>query len=237
MTKYLVALILVFMCRFTYCQSDISVNIGISYSDYNIRNNPNNLFKEINDDKMESTANLMISNFSGNFLHSLQLGVINFTRSYYLEDKKFGYGHGNAYSFWKVGYNFGKRWHIDSKHRFSLSSTIGVHMIIKQKNLNLDFLGTYIEYPIDTNVITVTNESVPKFKEEFAIVNSTYFKIRLYKNLNMNIGCDFHLWFHPVFIDSKYSILENSRYIGVLEIRSFKPIVLAYLGLSYNFLN
>jgi hypothetical protein len=134
-----------------------------------------------------------------------------------------------------LGYNFGKRWYLGSKHNYAISTSLGVHLIRKQGNIIIDNVGTYLEYKIGENEATVINENVPEFKNEFSLVSSTCFKAKLYKKLHLNIGCDLNFWENAVFVDSKYSVLLNRSYIGDLKRRAFKPVVVAYLGLSYNF--
>ena len=180
-------------------------------------------------------ANVVFSTIAGKFLHSFQVGVINFNRSYYLEDDKFGYKHATSYSYYKLGYNFGKRWYLGSKHNYAISTSLGVHLILKQGNIIIDNVGTYLEYKIGENEVTVINENVPEFKNEFSLVSSTCFKAKLYKKLHLNVGCDFNFWKNAVFVDSKYLVLRNSIYIGDLKIRAYKPLVVTYLALSYIF--
>ena len=235
MPKQIVIFLFLYFSHLIYGQNEIAINLGFSYNDYVIINNPDNLFKEIDFSKKQPLANVVFSTIAGKFLHSFQVGVINFNRSYYLEDDKFGYEHATSYSYYKLGYNFGKRWYLGSKHNYAISTSIGVHMILKQGNIIIDNVGTYLEYKIDENEVTVTNENVPEFKNEFSLVSSTNFKAKLYKRLHLNVRCDFNFWQHPVFVDLRYSVLFNRSYIGDLKIRAFKPVVLAYLGLSYNF--
>lgn len=235
MPKQIVIFLFLFFSHLIYGQNEIAINVGFSYNDYVIINNPDNLFKEINLSKKQPLANVVFSTAYGKFLYSFQVGVINFNKSYYLEDDKLGYEHATSYSYYKFGYNFGKRWYLDSKHNFATSTSIGVHMILKQRNIIIDNVGTYLEYKIDENEVTVINENVAEFKNEIAIVSSTCFKAKLFKGLHLNVVCDFNFWRNTVFVDSKYSVLRNRSYIGDLKIRAFKPVVLAYLGLSYNF--
>ena len=90
MPKQIVIFLFLYFSHLIYGQNEIAINLGFSYNDYVIINNPDNLFKEIDFSKKQPLANVVFSTIAGKFLHSFQVGVINFNRSYYLEDDKFG---------------------------------------------------------------------------------------------------------------------------------------------------
>jgi hypothetical protein len=115
-----------------------------------------------------------------------------------------------------------------------LSSSIGCNLILKQKNISFENIGDEIEYLIDSNTVNVKKENVPHFNSDICLKNSTYLKIKIFKKIGMNIGADFFIWGKSTFVDSNYSISLNSDYIGELNIKSYKPNVYIFFGLSYD---
>ena len=233
-TKFILIVFFLALARFLCCQNEISLNFGYAYNDYKIVKNPGGIFRETSLSKLQPSANLTYSFLNSGRLHSFQIGVINFNRSYYLEDSKFGYEHSNSYTYWKLGYTVGKQWFFDSKHKFSLSSSLGCNIIIKQRNVGFDNIGNEIVYQIDSNLVHVMKENIPNSNPDIGLVNLTYFKLKLFNKIGLKVGVELFIWSRATFADSKYSILFNSDYIGELNIKSYKPNVYGFLGFSYQ---